>query len=746
MFITSKRVHQTMISQATMKIRGRRATSRHSSLFVSLFTACALLATGPARADDASERREILDKIDDNLAEVQSELDQLYNASDARKLDKAESLVDAVKSLVSRLERVEGDDPKAKEVVDRYPRHIERFKSASEMLRRMKGKKDSNTKSREECERADEALVTAAKGFAQKLDPAGIDELPRAASDAKRAAEAVLTNVDRHRRDMEDWKGKVDNFDASDGKWSDVRAKLRVEADRILGVWKDELREVDAACKSIKAGVDHPEVREALSRLRDSAAGRRGMLERLDKLVGELADKIEAVPPASSGSALDYPRERLNAIDGLLKQLQAASGGDVNVKQVASTWPELVRDARAALEPLQALKAGQHELADAPARCLAREKKLDDFIDRNGKILSGADKIRDYAAELRAPVVFEWTEAGKRMAALQAAHGLVLRFSEHTGRWSEVTSALRGGADRLLGDYKDALEATKRACAKFLDPQEHPAATAAINTLEGHANSLNAKLEADIDAWIRKAREFGRLDVEGMKRMSAAYCGGDWGGNDAYETNMDASQVASTISGEMEKAIAGVMTDYPDLLVQVNALAVQPTLQKRVETLRHVLTTEHTRLAAVIPNRKWRGNYDPHLFYFARQYGIDMHRQMHARYHCSVPLTPDSDAKFPEGKDHSKPDCISLEGCIIYEFKPDSRGGKAKGATQIREYADLVPKYYNDHYQQKKAPPPSLGGPEFLKKLVARCLVSGQIQLRAEVVYYDSRKCEMSYE
>jgi hypothetical protein len=744
MFIPSKLAHHTMTSQ-TMKTRARRATSRRSSLFVSLFTACALLATGPARADDASERRELLDDIDDKLADVQSKVDRFHAESDARKLDDAERLVAEVKSLVSRLERVKGDDPKAKEVVDRYPRHVERFKSASEMLRRMKDKQDSNSKSRKACEQADEALVKEAKGFAQKLDPAGIDELPRAASDAKRAAEAVLSDVDRHRRDLEDWKGKVDNFDASDGEWSDVRTKLRVEADRILGLWKDEMREVDAACKSIKAGVDHPDVREALSRLRDSAAGRRGMLERLDKLVGELADKIEAVPPASSGSALDYPRERLNAIDALLKQLQAASGADAGAKQVASAWPEFVRDARAALDPLQALKAGQHELDDAPNRCRAREKNLDDFIDRNGKILSGADKIRDYAAELRAPVVFEWSEAGKQMAALQAAHGLVLRFSEHTGRWTEVTAALRGGADRLLGDYKDALEAMKRACAKFLDPQEHPAATAAINMLEGHANSLGAKLEADIDAWMRKSREIGRLDVEGMKRMSAAYCGGDWGGNDAYETNTDASQVASGISSDMQTAIDVVMKEYPNLLSQVNALAAQPTLQKRVETLRRVLTEEHDRLATVTPNRKWRGNYDPHLFHFARQYGIDMHRQMHAQYRCSVPLTPDSDAKFP-GDGHSKPDCISLEGCIIYEFKPDSPGGKAKGPKQIGEYAIRVPAYYNEYYQQKKAPPPALGGPEFLKKLVARCQVGDQIQLRAEVAYYDSRKCEMSYE
>lgn len=92
-----------------------------------------------ASADDESDRRSILSAIESKLGSAASELSDVKSDSDDGDIRDADGYIDQVRDLIGRLDRVKGDDSRAREVVDRYPGYIERYRKASAAPRGMKG-------------------------------------------------------------------------------------------------------------------------------------------------------------------------------------------------------------------------------------------------------------------------------------------------------------------------------------------------------------------------------------------------------------------------------------------------------------------------------------------------------------------------------------------------------------------------------------------------------------------------------
>lgn len=95
-------------------------TRRGRAVLLLAAMAAAILVASIAIADDASDREGYLKEIDLKLEAAASKLSRARSDSDDGSIRDAESYIDQVRDLVGRLERIKGDDAKAKEISDRY--------------------------------------------------------------------------------------------------------------------------------------------------------------------------------------------------------------------------------------------------------------------------------------------------------------------------------------------------------------------------------------------------------------------------------------------------------------------------------------------------------------------------------------------------------------------------------------------------------------------------------------------------
>jgi hypothetical protein len=137
--------------------------------------AIATLLGARAVADEASDRESYLRDIETKLDSAIGELSGVESDSDDGDIRDAEGHIAQVRDLVSRLDSVKGDHPRAREVVDRYPRYISDFGSAAQHLKMLKSKQRSAEELVRQCKVFDTAMTERAR--AAKDDPRGADEL-----------------------------------------------------------------------------------------------------------------------------------------------------------------------------------------------------------------------------------------------------------------------------------------------------------------------------------------------------------------------------------------------------------------------------------------------------------------------------------------------------------------------------------------------------------------------------------------
>jgi hypothetical protein len=485
----------------------------------------AALATSLALADDASDRDNYIRDIDSRLSSAASELSGVKSDSDDGDIRDADGYIDQVRDLVSRLSGVKGDDSKARDIVDRYPGYIDKWKSASAALHSMKGYQNGNVTLAKVCQDKNTELVAQARDFENRSDPEGLEKLPRLASEAKNLTTRFLEDAERFRAQMEDWNRTVHYFDISDGKWSDVKSVAQREAEEIYGYYKSDQDNAKQQCRDLIAGVDHPVVRDVLSKLANSSAGRKEVQDNLMRLMGEMVSKIKEVPGASGTYVVDNVREKLDAIDSTLQILDRTKGADPRAKAIAETWPSISREARNAIEPLKELKEFQHALDELPSKCKDMEAKLDSFISSNGDDSDGIDKIPEFATELGNPVMVGLAKAKERLDRMSEARAKVQSFRRSEAMWADVAAAYDSTAVTLYKYFEDKHEETLAACQYLKMTKDHPKVKAALDRLRANSGSAIDVLTRDVNEWVVKARNTYRLDCDSMTNLWEDYCG-----------------------------------------------------------------------------------------------------------------------------------------------------------------------------------------------------------------------------
>lgn len=674
-------------------------------LGLALLAAGAVVAASLAFAD-AAQREGYLRDIDSRLASAASELSGVKSDSDDSDIRDADSYIDQVRDLVSRLDGVKGDDSKAREIVDRYPGYVEKYKRASAALRSMKGYQHGNVTLMKTCQDKNTELVNQARDFEHRNDPEGLEKLPRIASDLKNLTVRFLEEAERFRAQMEDWKRTVQYFDVSDGKWNDVRTVLAREADEIYSYYRSDLDTARQRCKDLAAGPDHPVVREVLAKLASSSAGRKEVMENLTRLINELAAKIKDVPGASGVYAVDNARERLDAIDSTLQILERTKGSDPRARELAERWPAIAREARASIAPLKELKEHHRVLDELPGKCKEMESRLDSFIAANGDDSDGIDKIPAFAAELGNPVIVGMAKAKERLGKMSEARSGVRSFSRSDGPWSNVKSAYEAAADDIYRYFEAKHEETLASCQNLMRAAEHPRVKSALDRLRASSGSAIDVLTRDVNAWVTQARATYRLDCDSMQQLWEAYCSLDWEPDDPAEAHV-AEQVAASLQTKMQSAMSPQLASAKDLAARAAALSRKRDTKDRANSLLRDIEKENERLGRLVNGTTWRGTNDPLKFY-AAEYGKSAHRRMASDFRCSV-----SDKTFPGSR--KRPDCVRAQGCTILEFKSQHPRAKEEGEAQLVDYKKLVTDYYQAKLDRGEDPDSELGGKEIMR-------------------------------
>ena len=698
-------------------------------------------------ATDAADRARYLQDIESKLSAAASLVSGFKSDSNDGDLSYADRYIEEARDLVGRLSYVKGDDSKAREVVDRYPGYIDRYKRASEALHGMKGYQFSNVTLMKVCQDKNTELVAQAREFENKNDPDGLEKLPRLAAEAKNLTVRFLEEAEKFRYQMEGWKGTVRYFDVSDGTWKDVRSALVGEADEIYSYYKSDQDSAKERCRDLVAGPDHPVVREVLGKLANSSAGRKEVMENLMRLVGEMAAKIRDVPSASGGYAVDSVREKLDAIDSALQILDRTRGADPKAKAIVDAWPGIAREARAAIEPLKELKEHHHVLDELPGKCKDLESRLDAFVSSNGDDVDGIEKIPTFASELGAPVIVGLAKAKERLDKMSYARDNTQRFSRSDTGWSEVSSAYRSSSTTIYDFFKSRYDETEGACREVVKQDRHPKVVAAVERLKNlsgsagdrlarRASDLRTRWATLLATYVQFERDFWQLqneskqwrafDGEELNKLVVAICG-----EDQERDGDEADRLSSELSAKVVAAARPHRDDYvrrsddlaarlPNLYRELAALhadvdaavaefeKVKKIDQRVVSGLRDLAAEvkkvreekrstffalqESDRQSFLnVTDAVLLGQNNPRVA-ASSKYGRSKHRELQgsSQFQCA-------EKEFAAGGGFA--DCVSHAQCTVWEFKPDSWSqddAKAQAARYVEDVRRAFPKEGSD--------------------------------------------------
>lgn len=463
--------------------------------------ACALVCV-PHHALHADEKSDLVGRIEDKLEDAADALERLPDDSDASALDRARAYVYEARRYADELGRIAEDDRDARRIADDFDDHQDDFNEAIGHLRDLKGGQRLHESVATMCSERDKELVRLARDFEAKNDPDGLTELPREAAKVQEATRRQLEDLARHDDKMEDWSDDAQDFSA-DGPWRELSSTVDQVARATYDRWHRGHEVAQKACENIARGVDHPDVKEVLGKLGNSAGGRKAISEQLDRDARALASALSGVSEDSGMGSVERAKSLLGDIKKGVENLGRSATTDKQTKVILDKWPDGIRQLEAALVALEQLKLHQHDMDPLPDKCKQREQELEDAIKRNGDNTDGVDELPKVADALAAPVLAGIEKAKERMAQEHQDLTKARDVSATEGPWSDIRSAEQRDADETFRTYEDGLEKTTKACENVIKGKNAPRVLAAVADLQKTGQSrdeLIKEAEAKIDA------------------------------------------------------------------------------------------------------------------------------------------------------------------------------------------------------------------------------------------------------
>ena len=453
------------------------------------------LVVAIAHAGEDDDRRRLIDEIDDLLDDAADDLDGLVTDSSSSDLDRALDRVSRVKDRAKELERIQGDDARARDIASRYPASADRFRDAATSLRQLKDSQRTLDEQPRACQDRMRELEAKIRAYVDRNDPAGIAEIPRLALEYGRPIVEALERATRRKDELARLRDHARAFSESDGRWSEVRAELHDSANEIFEYWTRKLDEAHQDCAELAKLERSAMVEAAMARLATSEQGRQAIYK---ELADELADTARLVTDVEADS--DDGDVKAAARDGddltrLLDRLKAASGEDRKAREMSERWPAEVASMGRSLAALDDLKDFQFRADKAPERCRVEEDKIvraADTLDRLDSLDGDVATIARASDDLDA--VTQAAREGLLAALRNAAEAKrdVEALAKQASDWSPGPSELRAVDDELdesatdiTKHYVQAEATAATVCAAPALGPAHPAAKKATTNTFG---------------------------------------------------------------------------------------------------------------------------------------------------------------------------------------------------------------------------------------------------------------------
>ncbi len=258
---------------------------KHVVVVIAGIVAGGLLVDGPARADDESDRVDLMKNIDDRLDRMASELSGFDSDRDAGDLDDALSYAREVRDLVSKLERVKGSDSRASDMVSRYPGYVDTFRESARYLKKMKELQFLADGVVDRCKSDESDLQTLIRNYVGRPDEAdeAFSKLPDKSKEYGRTWTERLDKLKDSQREFSA-SASYARFSVSDGRWSNVSSYFSDDASRMSSYFSDRYRSAsEGACPRLALGEKHPDVEKALDDLRRYSGNTKATVTQLAK-------------------------------------------------------------------------------------------------------------------------------------------------------------------------------------------------------------------------------------------------------------------------------------------------------------------------------------------------------------------------------------------------------------------------------------------------------------------------------
>lgn len=700
--------------------------------------AVALLVARPARADESTRNR-LMSEINQLLSDMASALSNVPGDSGTSYADSALAKSEYVYDKATELKNHADDNSDARRMADYYPDYARKFQDTLRYLREMKTSQRKLDEWPRKCEDTRRDLEAKMRNYTDSGDPRGIEEIPRLARDAGRVAKELLEQAERLRYEMYAWNDRVDDFSASDGKWSDVRSYLTSAGNAIYRYVQEKQEQLkrDDVCGNLAKEERNPLVEEAMRKLYEGKKGIEGLYEAMERQLGEIAGAIDRLEGDSNDSDINAAESKLGELERNLDQLDRVKGNDSEAKRRLELYRERVRAAREAWKQLRVLKLAQFAADLAPQKCAEATARVNEVVARmvaNSREAS-VTKLEALGRSIAEPLKAGLAKTDEQHSVMERALSDAQRFDASEGRWREVTDKHRASAAAMFEYWKRAREQAHAACDDLAKGEQSSVVRAGVEKIKAGAGGLIDGFRRDVQTWSNDADGLFQLDCTELEAIWLAMCGADEERNEAPDRD-EARATARDIGNRMKGRVDPMLVRYADLKKRGEELMNADETKEAAAALLRSMDEKHAKFARLQAGGALRGADHP-MSQYAMEHGKQMHDDYASRYRCDVYDQPYDGAG-------GRPDCIVVGStCYVYEFKPDTDKAKRNGQSQLDRYVPAVTTYYQRRIDAKEGNDSSPQG-RITSEVERQCVSGGRVAFKDRVIPYPL--CEKKFE